>query len=473
MRIRSTVKLAIFLSISLMLSFIAYTIVINRLIDARLQDLRTSAEVSDLFGQLQDLTGDYFLYRTERADQQVRILQGDLLQLLNSQKYQKFQRRYQTDSIHDRLQLMSEAYNKLTATFAKKGLSQDEATQEFQNRLITQVTITDREIADSLNEISNNIREEVLSLRRFSSLLGLIALILIVSYIIGMSLLLSKSVVQPVLNLYEGMKIISCGNLDFRVEPAGPGEIRELSQGFNQMTASLSKLTATLRKSQEDLRYLTSELITAQERERQHLGLELHDDLGQLLMVLKMRLRAVQRNLSPDAAGSRDELEDALTFVNEIVERIRQLSRSLRPTVLEDMGLNTGLKLLFEDFQKYHGLRLSVAMDDIEKLFPWENQIVIYRIFQESLTNVAKHAGATAVMVAIKKLDGCVDFQMQDNGCGFNVQQVLEKHSGSRGLGLAALDERVRMLGGDLHFWSQPGQGTRLHFTVPVEHLEG
>ena len=144
------------------------------------------------------------------------------------------------------------------------------------------------------------------------------------------------------------------------------------------------------------MRYLASQLIVSQEKERQYIGLELHDDLGQLLMVLKMQLRAVQRNLSTESVEIKAELENSLDFFNEIVERIRRLSRNLRPTVLEDIGLSTGLKLLFEDFQKFHGLELCIDMDDVEKSFSWENQILIYRIFQESLTNTAKHSGGTS-----------------------------------------------------------------------------
>ena len=309
----------------------------------------------------------------------------------------------------------------------------------------------------------------MLSLQRSSTLVDIIALVLVAAFIAGISLFLSRSVVQPVLKLHEGAEIIGRGNLDFRVEPAGPGEIRELSQSFNQMTANLSNLQAALQKSQDDLRYLASQLIVSQEKERQYIGLELHDDLGQLLMVLKMQLRAVQRNLPTESVEIKAELENSLDFFNEIVERIRRLSRNLRPTVLEDIGLSTGLKLLFEDFQKYHGLELCIDMDDVEKSFSWENQILIYRIFQESLTNTAKHSGGTGVNISIKKEDGYVAFQMQDNGKGFNLEEVLAKSTSSRGLGLASIHERVRMLGGDLKLWSQPGHGTRLHFTVPVD----
>ena len=118
-------------------------------------------------------------------------------------------------------------------------------------------------------------------------------------------------------------------------------------------------------------------------------------------------------------------------------------------------------------------LELSVDMDDVEKSFSWEHQILIYRICQEFLTNTAKHSGGAGVNISIKKTDSHVDFQMEDNGKGFNLEEVLARSTSSRGLGLAAIDERVRMLGGDFNLWSQPGHGTRLRFTVPVDIPKG
>jgi signal transduction histidine kinase len=470
MRIRSAVKIAILLTISLMLLYSAFTIFINLTLEVKFHDLRTSSNVRAQFDRLKGITNDYFLYRTARAGQQWRILQHRLLKTLNSQDYLAFQRRYQTQGLGGRLELMGIAFNKLTGAFGKTGASRDAAKPEFENGLITQITLTAREISRSLDNISGNIEGEVLSLQRLSTLINVIALILVAVSIIGISLFLTRSVVHPILKLHEGAEIIGRGNLDFRVEAAGSGEIRELSLSFNQMTANLNKLTAALQKSQEDLRYLASQLIVAQEKERQYIGMELHDDLGQLLMVLKMQLRAVQRKLSSEALGIREELNNTLGFVNEIIERLRRLSKNLRPTVLEDMGLYTGLQLLFRDFQQYHGLELSLDMDDIENSFSGEHQILIYRIFQEALTNVAKHSGGNAVTIFIKHRDGDVAFQMQDNGKGFDLEEVLPNSNNNRGLGLAAMEERVRMMGGDLKLWSQPGQGTRLQFTVPVDN---
>ena len=229
--------------------------------------------------------------------------------------------------------------------------------------------------------------------------------------------------------------------------------------------SDLKKAEESYKESAERLGHLTSQLITAQEKERQLIGNELHDDLGQLLAVLKMRLSQVYRIMAAEPVEARNDLGNALNFVNEIIESVRNLSRNLRPSIL-DLGLPNALKSLFEDFSKYHGLELTLDLDDIKDLFSWETQVLIYRIFQESLTNVAKHAGATKVAASIKRRDGTVFFQLEDNGSGFDLEQVLERNAGSRGVGLAAMDERVRMLGGTLNISSQEGKGTKISFAI-------
>jgi signal transduction histidine kinase len=465
MRIRSTVKLATVLIIGVVLLYSAFALLIDRAVDAKYRDLQQASHIRVIFNRLRSLTTDYFLYQTERAHQQWWTAYGSFLKILKTPEWQTFQREYGLEDLGDRAQAMGAAFSKLTVAMGKTGLREPEAEahKEFQNGLMTQIMVAGDEIDTSLNKIFEDISRKTVSLQHQSSGLSIAALLILIAFIVANALFLSRSVVQPVLQLHEIVKIIGRGNLDYRVGTAGPGEIRDLSRAFNEMTANL-------KKSQEDLRHLASKLITAQEKERQYVGLELHDDLGQLLMVLKMQLRALQKNLPPESMELRGDLENVLNFVNEIIERVRRLSRNLRPAVLEDMGLSTGLKLLFEDFQKYHDLELTVDQDDIDNLFPWEHQILIYRIFQESLTNVARHAGATQVALTIKKRDDRVVFQMWDNGCGFNLQEVLERNRARRGLGLAALDERVRMLGGELQLWSQPDQGTRLNFTVPVAH---
>jgi PAS domain S-box-containing protein len=222
-----------------------------------------------------------------------------------------------------------------------------------------------------------------------------------------------------------------------------------------------------LKESEKNLRYLSSQLLTSQETERKRIATELHDGLGQALMVIKMRLRAIEKRLSLD--DSQKEYGDLLKYVDEVIENVRRLSRDLMPSSLDNLGLQAALRYLFEEFSKYTEIRISVEMDDINDLFSPKEQIIVYRIFQETLTNIAKHAHATQVSVAIKKKSDGISFCLQDNGRGFDVQESLSRDSRERGLGLATMEERVRMLGGSLEMWSQRGMGTRLSFVVPVQ----
>jgi PAS domain S-box-containing protein len=221
-----------------------------------------------------------------------------------------------------------------------------------------------------------------------------------------------------------------------------------------------------LKKSEKNLRYLSSQLLTSQETERKRIAVELHDGLGQALTVAKMRLRVIERSLP--AGESKKECVDLMKYFAELVEDTRRLSHDLMPPVLEDIGLQAALQHLLDEFSRYTGIKLSIDLDDIQALFSPEQQLIIYRIFQEGLNNITKHAHATEVSVAMKREPEGVSFRLEDNGAGFDIQQVLSNDSKKRGLGLATLEERVRMMGGSLEMWSQIGIGTTTAFFIPT-----
>ena len=222
-----------------------------------------------------------------------------------------------------------------------------------------------------------------------------------------------------------------------------------------------------LRESEERLRYLASQLIHAQEHERHRLALELHDDLGQSLMVLKLQIRAIEKTVPTDQWRIREECAHCLNYLNGVINNVRRLARNLRPAVLEDLGLSAGLRVLAEEFRTYHEVGLTLEMDDIEGLFSRDEEINIYRMFQETLTNIAKHARASRVSLVITRRDGAVSFKVTDDGVGFNLEQVLARDPAKKGLGLAALEERVHMLGGTLTIQSQEHRGTEISILVP------
>ena len=220
-----------------------------------------------------------------------------------------------------------------------------------------------------------------------------------------------------------------------------------------------------LRESEQRLRFLTSQLLSAQERERKRISMELHDELGQSLAVLKLQIRAIERGLGSDQQDLKGGCLELLHYLDGVIDDVRRLSRDLSPAILEDLGLQSALKYLIDGVSKHYTVSHSFEVEDLDHLFPADAQIIIYRIFQECLTNISKHAGATEVSITIKENDGLISLVLEDNGAGFDPAQVSARRATGRGMGLAALDERARMLGGTLKIRSQPGSGTRLTCT--------
>jgi PAS domain S-box-containing protein len=223
-------------------------------------------------------------------------------------------------------------------------------------------------------------------------------------------------------------------------------------------------------ESERRLRFLTSQLMTAQERERKRISMELHDELGQSLAVLKLQIRAIDRALGKGQEDLRQECEELLEYLDGVIDNVRRLSRDLSPAVLEDLGLQAALLYLINGVSKHFTVSHSLAVEDLDRLFPAEAQIIIYRIFQECLTNISKHASASEVSIEVRRENGLVYIVLEDNGAGFDASQVLSRRKAGRGLGLAALNERARMLGGTLEIQTQPGSGTRVTCIIPIDH---
>jgi PAS domain S-box-containing protein len=224
-----------------------------------------------------------------------------------------------------------------------------------------------------------------------------------------------------------------------------------------------------LKESERRLRFLADQLLSAQENERKRLAAELHDELGHALLILRLSLSSVEKALLPKQKELKKELQENLTYINGIIEEIRRLYRDLSPGDLEDLGLTRALKSMIDDFAVYHSqVTWAVDLPDLDRLFSVPEQTIIYRIFQEALTNIGKHAQPSHVMIAARPEDGQVHFTIVDDGCGFNVAEVLGEGGSTRGLGLVAMDERLQMVGGTLAIHSIRGEGTQLSFTIPA-----
>lgn len=221
-----------------------------------------------------------------------------------------------------------------------------------------------------------------------------------------------------------------------------------------------------LRESEQQLRYLASQIMAAQEKERKRIAMELHEGLGQSMSALKMYLRSIEQRLPSEAGRIKQEFSDAQNLIIEMIEEVRRISQGLSPVLLENLGITAALKHLLEDLRKYQEVTISEDIDDIRDLFSPQTEINLFRVFQEALHNIVKHAQATRISVTIKRHDDRVNFSIKDDGIGFDPQQIAARQKAGRGMGLAAMQERLRMIGARLKIVSQMGQGTEVSFSI-------
>ncbi len=250
----------------------------------------------------------------------------------------------------------------------------------------------------------------------------------------------------------------------------------ELEWRVKERTAELVKVNEELKieieerkQAKEKLRIASSSLLTAQERERKRISLELHDEVGQSLVVLKLQLRSIQRRLEEGQTELRSDCQAMLDYIVGLVENIRRICQDLTPGILDDLGLTTGIRWLAENVLESHDIDTSLDIANIDNLLSNEQQLLVFRMFQEAFTNIVRHSLASHASIVIKKQGGEISFVIEDDGKGFDVKEPMSRAFTKRGMGLDAMEERARMLGGSVNIWSQRELGTRINFRVPTE----
>jgi WD40 repeat protein len=216
------------------------------------------------------------------------------------------------------------------------------------------------------------------------------------------------------------------------------------------------------RRAQE---HITRQLLLSQEAERKRIAGELHDSLGQNLLVVKNRLYLAEQQVSGPAT---QQLRDISQVVSETLQEVREISYNLRPYLLDRIGLTKAIEGLVKKVAGSGNLDLRSELVEVDNLLPQEGEINFYRIVQECLNNILKHSDAATARIAIERFDGRITMTIEDDGRGFDSRRILGHPEAAHGYGLTGLGERVRILGGEFTCDSAPGQGTRLHFDIPV-----
>ncbi len=210
------------------------------------------------------------------------------------------------------------------------------------------------------------------------------------------------------------------------------------------------------------LQTLSRRLLEVQEAERRSLARELHDEVGQLLTGLRLLLKP---NGDAKIEAGQSKLDQARTIVDSLLEKMRGLSFDLRPAVLDQLGLIPALLELFESYTKQTGVLVSFKHKDVERRLSTEVETTAYRIVQEALTNVARHAGVGGITVRVWATAALLSVQIEDRGRGFDPAAVLAE---LRSSGLTGMRERVTLLNGQLTIDSRTGGGTQITAELPL-----
>jgi signal transduction histidine kinase len=228
-----------------------------------------------------------------------------------------------------------------------------------------------------------------------------------------------------------------------------------------------SQLLEQSRDMQDQLRLLSRQVLSAQEEERKKISRELHDVIAQTLTGINVRLANLKKKAALNTKGLGRSIAQTQQLVAHSVDIVHRFARELRPTVLDDLGLIPALHTFMKSFREETGIRVSLsAFAAVEKV-NGDKRTVLYRVAQEALTNVARHARATAADVKIQKLDGAVCLKIKDDGKGFHRVRSSPGKQTKR-LGLLGMRERLEMVGGKLTISSAPGRGTTVWAQIPL-----
>jgi len=214
---------------------------------------------------------------------------------------------------------------------------------------------------------------------------------------------------------------------------------------------------------------LLERAVAAQEEERKRIARELHDDTGQTLTALGVGLGGVEETVAQNTELAQYQIAELKSMTMRAIDNLRQYISDLRPSMLDDMGLVSAVRWLAQQYTERAGIEVDFEVVGAKRRLPSRVETVLFRIAQEGLNNVRRHAHATRAIVRLEFADSVAMLSIEDDGRGFVVDQVLGAQSERRAWGLLGVQERVSLVGGKFKVDSAPGRGTRLTVEIPVE----
>ncbi len=472
--------------------------------------------------QLNSITYDFILYQNVRPQKQWRLKHSSLSKLIAEAEFgtdeedrmleERIKESHKTTGIlFDQIVKNSERLRNIRS--GEEGALFQSSNNRLASQLIskTQMMVNDA----SLLREKNTARIARVSQRSYT--IVMISVVLMIVAVVVMFLRLSSNIARSFRKLEEGTEIIAGGDLDYRVNIETKDEVGKLAQAFNEMTSRLKSSYASiddlkrmeeelrksrdelemrvqerteelgaaneelqteneerlrieieLRESENRLRDLSTALLSAQERERKLIAQEIHDSMGASLAAAKFKVEGALDQIGDGNPQTTGVLKGVIPILQGTIEEARRIQMSLRPSVLDDLGILATINWFCRQFQStYSHIRIKQEIGIQEHEVPDSLKIVIYRVLQEALNNTAKHSKASVVLLYLQKAEKAIQLVIRDSGQGFDLAET-QSRKGTRGLGLDSMRERTELSGGSFSIESRQGAGTVIRATWPL-----
>jgi signal transduction histidine kinase len=334
----------------------------------------------------------------------------------------------------------------------------------------------DRIIGLLLTDLSIESVEEAVVAGTRSSLLWWIGALLATTIIANLAI--NQFVLQRLGRLTEAIRNFSLGKKNPQLPVTSEDEIGKLSEAFNAMSSRVElhekenkALTEALDNRIAERGVLLKRLIHAQEEERKRIAREIHDEFGQSLSSIALNIELTHRALAQDPNKATDHLSRAGELVANSTDQMYNLILGLRPSALDDLGLIAALKSHIHRTLEPAGIGYDFQTEALTDRLPPQIETTLFRLIQEALTNIIRHAGASRVTLSISLRNGVIQGDVIDDGVGFDPSSIRISDQDEQGLGLLGMRERVEQFGGTLDVDSSPGSGTRIRIRLPIEAI--
>lgn len=332
------------------------------------------------------------------------------------------------------------------------------------------VILAEMDVSEAFNSVYN-LRERFI-------LVGLA--ILISAAILGV--IISRTISKPILSLTETTEKFGKGDLSHRASITTNDEIGILAATFNKMAdsrveninqlkneiAERKRAINEVNTSRERLRHLSAHLQTVREEERKGIAREIHDELGQTLTTLKLNLALLRDDLCADNPTINDKIFPLLNLIDMTIKSVKMMITALRPRLLDDLGLTAALEWQVDDFRQRTGIECSASIQPDEITLDPDRSTAIFRILQEALTNIARHASATKVNIHLEQQDNIIELRVKDNGRGITPEEL----SAPKSFGLLGIRERAYYWGGTVDIKGFKNEGTDVIIQLPLNETE-